>query len=168
MLREVQLEKMNTPREFYLQCLDDDLRNIRIPRISYKFLLDSRKKAAQATIDEYVKPNVRSLLKKSHGPYSDSDTSSCEEQVVSNSNSPSHTSLKDFINGLPHFEPLHVGFYMNDDKNPSCLCPCGKGFTRWRESFRIDWENEELCRFRLLLSKGLLQHCSDKGGSYHE
>ena len=111
-----------------------------------------------------MKPNVKSVSKNSHGPYSDSDTSSCEEQVVSNSNSPSPTSLKDFINGLPHFEPLHFGFYVNDEKNQSCLCPCVKGVTHWRELQGIDLENEELCKFRLFLSKGLLQHCLDKGG----
>jgi hypothetical protein len=83
--------------------------------------MDSRKKAAQATIDAFANSNVKSVSKNSHGPYSDSDTSSCEDQVVS---LPSPTSLKDFINGLPHFEPLQFGFYLNDDKNPSCLCPC--------------------------------------------
>jgi hypothetical protein len=162
------VKKMNTPRELYLQCLDGDFWKTPIPRICYKISMDSSKKAAQATIDNYAKSNVKLLLKKSHGPYSDSDTSSFEEQVVSNSNLPSLTSLKDFINGLPHFEPLHFGFYLNDDKNPSCLCPCVKGVTRWRESLGIDWENEELCGFCLLSSKGLLQHCSDKGGSYHK
>ncbi len=81
---------------------------------------------------------------------------------------PSSTSLKVFINGLPHFEPLHFGFFLNDDKNPSCLCPCVKGVTRWRELNRIDLENKELCQFRVLLSKGLLQHCSDKGGFYRD
>jgi hypothetical protein len=127
--------------------------------------MNSRKKAAQATIDAFAKSNVKSVSKNSHGSYSDSDTSSCEDQVVS---LPSPTSLKDFINGLPHFEPLHFGFYLNNDKNPSCLCPCVKGVTGWRESFKIDWKNEELCKFCLLLSKGLLQHCLDKGGSYHK
>ena len=60
------------------------------------------------------------------------------------------------------------GFYLNDEKNPSCLCPCVKGVTRWRELKGIDLENEELCKFCLLLSKGLLQHLSDKGGIYHK
>ena len=35
------------------------------------------------------------------------------------------------------------------------------------EIFNIDLEKQELCKFRLLLSRGLLQHCSAKGGSYH-
>ena len=50
---------------------------------------------------------------------------------------------------------------------PSCLCPCAKGLTCWRHSFNIDLEKQELCKFYLLPSRGLLQHCSDKGGSYH-
>ncbi len=93
----VQAKKMNTPRELYLQCLDEELQKITIPRIGYAFSMDARKKAAQATIDFYAKPNVKLLSKKSHGLYSDSDTSSCEEQYVSNSNLPSSTSLKIFI-----------------------------------------------------------------------
>ncbi len=113
----VQAKKMNTPRELYLQCLDEELQKISIPRTGYTFSMDARKKAAQATIDFYAKPNVQSLSKKIQGPYSDSDTSSGEEQYVSNSNLPSSTSLKNFINGLPHFEPLHFGFYLNEDKN---------------------------------------------------
>ena len=116
MLSGIQVKKMNTPRELYLECLDDNLRKIPIPTICYKISMDSRKKAAQATIDFYAKPNVKLLSKKSHGPYSDSDISSCEEQYVSNSNLPSSTSLKIFINVLPHFEPLHFGFYLNGDK----------------------------------------------------
>jgi hypothetical protein len=47
----VQGKKMNTPRELYLQCLDEDLRKIPIPRICYTFSMDARKNAAQATID---------------------------------------------------------------------------------------------------------------------
>ena len=152
----VQGKKMKTSRELYLQCLDENFRETPTSRICYNFSMDARKKAAQATIDFLMKPNVKSLSKNSHGPYSDSDTSSCEEQYMSSSNSPSPTSLNDFINGLPHFEPLHFGFYLNDDKKPSCLCPCVKGVTRWRELLGIDWESEELCRFRLLSSKGLL------------
>ena len=76
--------------------------------------------------------------------------------------------MKNFINGLPHFEPLHFGLYLNEDKKPSCLCPCVKGVTRWRDLLQIDWENEELCRFHLMSSKSLIQHCTAKGGFYHK
>jgi hypothetical protein len=124
----VQAKEMNTPRELHLQCLDKEFQKTSIPSICYNISMDARKKAAQATIDIYVKPNVKQLS-KSHGPYSDSDTSFCEEQYVSNLNLPSSTSLKKIINGLPHFEPLHFGFYLNEDKNRSCLCPCVKGVT---------------------------------------
>jgi len=105
------------------------------------------------------------VSKNSHSPYSESDSSSCEDQVVS---LPSPSLLRVFINGLPHFEPLHFGFYLNNEKKPSCLCPCVKGVTRWRELKGIDLENEEPCKFRLMSSNGLLQHCKDRGGIYHE
>jgi len=165
MLSGIQVKKMTTPRELYLECLDDNLRQISIPRIGYKISMDSRMKAAEATIHAFSKSYVKPVSKNSHGPYSESDSSSCEDQVVS---LPSFSSLKVFINGLPHFEPLHFGFYLNDDKNPSCLCPCVKGVTRWRELKGIDLENEEPCKFRLMSSNGLLQHCKDRGGIYHE
>ncbi len=145
MLSGLQVKKMNTPRELYLECLDDNLRKTPIPRICYKISVDSRTKAVQATINAVAKFYVKSVPKNSHGCYSDSDSSSCEDQVVS---LPSSTSLKVFIDGLPHFEPLHLGFYLNDDKNPICLCPCVKGVTHWRELKGIDLENEELCKFR--------------------
>ena len=55
MLREmncmVQGKKMTTPRELYLQCLDEDFQKTSIARICYTFSMDARKKAAQATID---------------------------------------------------------------------------------------------------------------------
>ena len=130
--------------------------------------MDTRKKAAQATIDCFTKPMLTPVTKNSHGPYSESDTSFCEEQDASNSNSPSPASLRDFINVLPHFEPLHFGFYlMNDDKRASCLCPCSPGVSFCGSSFKIDIENKECCKFHLLQSNGLLRHCQAKGGSNH-
>jgi hypothetical protein len=164
MLSGIQVKKMTTPRELYLECLDNNLRKTSIPRIGYKISMDSRTKAAQSTINAFSTSYVKPVSKNSHSPYTDSDSSSCEDQVVS---LPSFSSLKVFINGLPHFEPLHFGFYLNDDKNPSCLCPCAKGVTRWRESQEIDLENEELCRFHLMSSASLLQHCAAKGDTYH-
>ena len=165
MLSGIQVKKMTTPRELYLECLDDNFRQISIPRIGYKISMDSRMMAAEATIDAFSNSYVKPVSKNSHSFYSKSDSSSCEDQVVS---LPSLSSLRVFINGLPHFEPLHFGFYLNNDKKPSCLCPCVKGVTRWRELKGIDLENGELCKFRLLSSKGLLQHCSDRGGIYHK
>ena len=120
--------KIKTPRESYLQCLDKEYQKKSIPRFGYSFTMDTRKKAAKATIKEFVKPRPTSI-KKSHN-YSDSDTSSCEGQNASNSKSPNPASLRDFINALPNFELLHFGFYLsNDDKMPNCLCPCAKGVT---------------------------------------
>jgi hypothetical protein len=55
----VQGKKMKTLRELYLQCLDEDMRETSIPRICYTFSMDARKKAAQATINFFMKPNVK-------------------------------------------------------------------------------------------------------------
>ena len=165
----VQGKKMKTPRELYCECLDEGgIQEISIPRVGYVFLMDMRKKAAQATIDYFAKPMLTSVTKNSHGCYSESDTSFCEEQDASNSNSPSPDSLRDFINALPHFEPLHFGFYlMTDDKRASCLCPCLRGVSSWRSSFKIDFEKKGCCKFHLLQSNGLLQNCQAKDGYYH-
>ncbi len=85
------MKKMYTPRELYLESLDDNLRKTPIPRICYKISMDSRTKAAQATINAFAKSHVKSVSKNSHGPYSDCDSSSCEDQVLS---LPSSSSLK--------------------------------------------------------------------------
>jgi hypothetical protein len=81
MLSRLQVKKMDTPRELYLECLDDNLRKTPIPRICYKISMDSRTKAAQATINAFAKSYVKSVSKSRHGPYSDSESSSCEDQV---------------------------------------------------------------------------------------
>ena len=64
----MQENKMKTPRELYLQCLDEDFQKTPIPRFCYTFSMDASKKAAQATIDFFVKPDVKLLSKNSRGP----------------------------------------------------------------------------------------------------
>ena len=104
--------------------------------------MDTRKKAAQATIKEFVKP-TSTLVSMRSGFYSDSETSSSGGQDASNSKSSSPASLRDFINALLHVEPLHFGFYLlNDDKMPSCLCPCAKGLTCWRDFLILIWRSK--------------------------
>ena len=160
---------MKIPRELYCECLDEgEFQKKSIPRVGYLFSMDTRKEAAQATIDYFAKPMLTLVTKNSHGPYSESDTSSCEEQDASNSNSPSPASLRVFINALPHFEPLHFGFYlMNDVKRASCLFPYSRGVGSWRSFFKIDIKKKECCKFHVLQSNGLLQHCQAKAGPYH-
>ncbi len=53
MLSGIQVKKMTTPRELYLECLEENLRKTSIPRIGYKISMDSRMKAAQATIKAF-------------------------------------------------------------------------------------------------------------------
>ena len=90
----LQATKIRTSRELYLHCIDLEYQTMLLPRYHYTFSMD-RKEAAQATIEEFVKRNV----------YSESDSSSFGEQ-----DAPSPTLLKNFINGLSFFEPLHLNF----------------------------------------------------------
>ena len=79
--------------------------------------------------------------------YSDSDTSSCRGQDASNSKSPSPASLRVFNNALPNLDNLHFGFYLlKDDKRQSCIWPCVRGLTPWRNSFHIEMEREDCCK----------------------
>ena len=97
---------------------------MRIPRYNYTFSMERRKKAALLTIEEFVKSTI-SLKSDKGNVYSDSDSGSCGEQ-----DAPSPTLLKNFINGLPYFEPLHFGFHLpNDVETPSCVCHCARGLT---------------------------------------
>jgi hypothetical protein len=63
-------ENENTKRiiSLYLQCLDEDFGKTPIPSFCYTFSMDARKEAAQATIDFFVKPKVKSPSKNSRGP----------------------------------------------------------------------------------------------------
>ena len=63
-----------------------------IPRVGYSILMDTRKKAAQATIKEFMKPMPISMSNGNH-VYSDSETSSSGGQSASNSKSQSPASL---------------------------------------------------------------------------
>ena len=58
------MKKMNTPRELYLECLDDNLGKTPIPSLCYKISMDSRMKAAQATINAFVKSYIKPGPKK--------------------------------------------------------------------------------------------------------
>jgi hypothetical protein len=120
----LQATKIRTSRELYLYCIDVEYRTMLLPRFDYKFSMDRRKEAAQATIEEFVKSTISSKSKKGN-VYSDSDSGSCGEQ-----DAPSPTLLKIFINGLPYFEPLHFEFHLpNDVETPSCVCHCARGLT---------------------------------------
>ena len=58
------MKKMSTPSKLYLECLDDNLQQISIPRIGYKISMDSRMKAAQATIHAFFLRNCASRKHK--------------------------------------------------------------------------------------------------------
>ena len=79
-----------------------------LPRFDYKFSMDRRKEAAQATIEEFVKSTI-SLKSDRRNVYSDSDSGSCGKQEI-----PSPTLLKKLF-GLPYFEPLHFGWISSSE-----------------------------------------------------
>ncbi len=122
----LQARKIRTSRELYFDCIDEEHRDMHIPRYNYTFSMERRKEAAQATIEEYVKSTISSKFDKGNVYSEDSDSSSCGDQYA-----PSPTLLKFFINVLPFFKPLHFGFHLpNDVETPSCVCPCAQGCHR--------------------------------------
>ena len=81
--------KMTTPRELYRECLGEgELQKKSSPRFCYLISMDIRKKAAQATVEEFTKPTPTLVSNSTHVD-SDSDTSSYGGQDASNSQSPS-------------------------------------------------------------------------------
>jgi hypothetical protein len=62
-------KKMKIPRKLYGECLDEgEFQKKSIPRVGYLFSMDTRMKAAQATIDYFTKPMLTLVTKNSHGP----------------------------------------------------------------------------------------------------
>jgi len=91
----LQATKIRTSRELYLYCIDVEYRTMLLPRFDYKFSMDRRKEAVQATIEEFVKSTISSKSDK-RNVYSDSYSSYCGEQ-----DAPSPTLLKKILMGYP-------------------------------------------------------------------
>jgi hypothetical protein len=85
----LQARKTRTPRELYFDCIDEDCRDMHIPRYNYTFSMEMRKEAAQATIEKYVQSMISSKPDKGNVYSDDSDSSSCGDQYA-----PSPTFLK--------------------------------------------------------------------------
>jgi hypothetical protein len=91
----LQATKIRTSRELYLYCIHVEYQTMLLPRFDYKFSMDRRKEAAQATIEEFVKSTI-SLKSDKRNVYSDSDSGSCGDQEI-----PSPTLLKKLLMGYP-------------------------------------------------------------------
>ncbi len=93
----------------------------------------------RATIIKYTLPVA--IPKNTSSPYGNSDESD------GGSPSPKKTgatelkidkSLQNFIEALPHLEPLHYGFKLQGpNQSASCICSLAKGLTPWRRNHEL-------------------------------
>jgi hypothetical protein len=76
-------------------------------------------------------------------------------------------SLHIFINALPHLEPLHFGFKLQESiQKGYCFCPLAKCLSPWRKNHHVD-NDYSVWGARLFQGSGLLQRCRSKGDEYH-
>ncbi len=119
-----------TPQDLYYECLDEgEARQFSTPNLFFKIDMQARYAAARATVLKYTLPVP--ISKKTSSPYSDSD-----EDSVGPPPSPKRTdatemkidkSLQDFIEALPHLEPLHYGFKLQaSNLKGYCFCALAK------------------------------------------
>jgi hypothetical protein len=119
-----------TPQELYYEHLDEEeARQFLIPRLLYKIDMQARFAAARATVLQCTLSVP--ISKKTSSPYSNSDDDSDGPPP-----SPKRTdatemkidkSLQNFINALPHLEPLHFGFKLQTSiPKGYCFCPLAK------------------------------------------
>jgi hypothetical protein len=122
----------------------------------------------RSTVREYMLPVV--TPKKTSLPYGDL------EESVGGPPSPKQTDvtemkivnfLQNFIEALPHLEPLHYGFELQaSNQSGYCICSLAKGLTPWRRNHLIV-DNYSVCGTRPFQGHSLFQHCVAKGNEYH-
>jgi hypothetical protein len=122
-----------------------------------------------ATVIQYMLPVA--ILKNTFSPYGDSDEESDDPPP-----SPKKTdvtemkideSLQNFIEALPHLEPLHYGFKLQaSNQNRYGICSAAKGFTPWRRRHEIVDEHS-VFGMKRFQGFSLIQHCVGKSDEYH-
>jgi hypothetical protein len=76
-------------------------------------------------------------------------------------------SLQNFIEALPHLEPLHYGFKLQaSNQSGYCICYLSKGLTLWIRNHLIV-DAYSVCGMRPFQGHSLIQHCVAKGNEYH-
>jgi hypothetical protein len=103
--------------------------------------MQERFAVVRATVIQYMLSVV--IPKNTFSPYGD-----FEEDSDGPPSSPKKTdatemkidkSLQNFIEALPHLEPLHYGFKLQgSNKNRYCICSLAKGLKPWRRKHEID------------------------------
>jgi hypothetical protein len=136
--------------------------------------MQEKYEVAKAAIKAYTKPvaiskNQSSLYGDSEG--SDDGPLSDDENVPKKTDTTElkiDKSLLHFIEALPHLEPIHYGFDLQQtNQTASCMCSSARGLNPWRTTNGIDTDYE-LCKNTLFKSQCLLQHCVAKGDNYHK
>jgi hypothetical protein len=102
--------------------------------------MQERCAAVRGTVMQYTLPLP--IPKKTSSLYSNSDEDSDGPPP-----SPKKTdvtemkidkSLQDFLEALPHLEPIHYGFKLQvSNEKGNCICSLAKGLTPWRRSMRL-------------------------------
>jgi hypothetical protein len=76
-------------------------------------------------------------------------------------------SLQNFIEALPHLEPLHYGFKLQGpSQSATCICSLAKGLFPWRRNHEIV-ADYSLCGIKHFQAHSLSQHCKSKSNEYH-
>ncbi len=129
--------------------------------------MQERYAVVRATVRKYTLPVV--IHKKTSIPYGDS------EESDGGPPSPKQTdatemkidkSLQNFIEALPHLEPLHYGFQLQaSNQSGYCICSLAKGLSPWRRNHLIV-DNYSVCGMRPFQGHSLIQHCVAKGNEY--
>ncbi len=159
-----------TPQVLYYECLDDgEAQRIPTPDLLFKVNMQERFAAVRATVIKYMLPV--GIPKNTFSPYGDSD-----EESDGPPPSPKKTdatemkidkSLQNYIEALPHLEPLHYGFKLQgSNQNGYCICSLANGLTPWRRRHEIV-DNYSLCGMKRFQGQSLIQHCEGKGDAYH-
>jgi hypothetical protein len=66
--------------------------------------------------------------------------------------------FQQFIEGLPHFEPIHYAFRIRDKDMRCCICSWDKSLAPWREDDQINLYDEEMCKTKPFNYNGLISH----------
>jgi hypothetical protein len=130
--------------------------------------LQERYAAVRATVKKYMLPVV--IPKKTSIPYEDleeSDGGSPSPKQTDVTEMKIDKSLQDFIEVLPHLEPLHYGFKLQaSNEKGYCISSLAKSLTPWRRRHEIV-EDNSVCGMRLFQGHSLIQHCVAKGDEDH-
>jgi hypothetical protein len=130
--------------------------------------MQERFAAVRATIIECTLPVV--IPKNTSSPYGDSDESDGGPPLPKTTDTTElkiDESLRNFIEALPHLEPLHYGFKLQGpNQSATCICSLAKGLTPWRRNNGIV-DNYLLCGIKPFQAHSLIQNCESKGDEYH-